>query len=809
MKKGLLCLGLLLVVVAVFSSVTGGMVYHTDPYCVFITYPEGRYIIGHEMEIIGHFYYDGEPIDPEWVNMSIRYHMEDKLWFNMTRANTGIYTASFVIAPEHLDEEGVLWVSVVGRLNDAQHERDYISELIYIYTEYYNAIDVTFSIPDPSDMAPRPGQVVDYEIWMTYLGELVDPDDGSMEAYIEGPDIYPNQANIEHVGTGHYQGTFTVPTSLMRNGGYKLSLSADFTLEGYTYSLPHYVYSPINVHMFSIWVHQIFVNETMTTLDLFVTDLDGDPVADASVYGEDDDLLGITDARGVIEISLHYPGVGPGTLVYHVSGYVEKEGISQSFTEYCCFDPYVYIISPMPEPSPPRDYTWSKILDDELPEDSDVSIRLQSYDGEEPLPGDRIIVSLFNEHEVLYYGDGITGPDGILSIPIHTPKVPDGSISTIIRVEFQRIVDNIDWHRYTYSIKVLSQDPPYSYLEMVIDPDGYIDVLPFDPGGTVEAWITISEADGEMEMAGAVWGYGDPMEQGAPCDPAWFSWIPRGHHKGIFKGYNVGGMWEDGRYKVTIDLPNFIPGDEEIYIVGYVRFLNNKGYYDTRYVLLENITVVVDQPPSVAITIPVTGGIYNGTIDLSGTAFDDQGIVRVEISIDDGPWSIVEGATAWTYSLNTVSMTSGDHTMRVRAWDVTAFTQKSTTFVVDQPPSVTVNTPIDDVDYHKMLEINGAAEDDVEVLRIELRIDGGEWITTDGTDDWSYTIDTRDFDDGTHMLECRAFDKYTSSRTFTVKFSVSNPDVKVSTPGLPSTIVALAILSVAGTLIWNEDRKRP
>ncbi|MCK4969418.1 MAG: hypothetical protein KAS77_02785, partial [Thermoplasmata archaeon] len=124
-----------------------------------------------------------------------------------------------------------------------------------------------------------------------------------------------------------------------------------------------------------------------------------------------------------------------------------------------------------------------------------------------------------------------------------------------------------------------------------------------------------------------------------------------------------------------------------------------------------------------------------------------------------------------------------------------------------RPPSVTVNRPVDDVDYRKLLEIHGMAEDDVGVLRVEFRIDGGEWMVADGTDEWHETIDTRDLDDGTHTLECRAFDMYTSSRTVTVEFGVSNPDVRVSTPGLPSAIVALALLFVAGTLIWNEDRK--
>ncbi|MCK4969878.1 MAG: hypothetical protein KAS77_05105, partial [Thermoplasmata archaeon] len=153
-------------------------------------------------------------------------------------------------------------------------------------------------------------------------------------------------------------------------------------------------------------------------------------------------------------------------------------------------------------------------------------------------------------------------------------------------------------------------------------------------------------------------------------------------------------MWEDGRYKVVIDLPHFIPEDEELYIVGYVRFLDSVGYR-TRFVLLTNVTpAAIDQPPIVTITVPETGGVYTGTIDLSGTAFDDLAVVRIEVSIDGGAWSIAEGTTSWTFSLDTIGMSLGDHTLTVRAWDAGTFAQRSTTFVVDGPPSVTVTRPV-------------------------------------------------------------------------------------------------------------------
>ncbi len=809
MKKVWFALCILLLLVAVSSYANGANVYRSNPYCVFITYPEGRYVIGYEMEFKAQFFFDGESIDPLWVNMSTGYHDEEMLWYNMTRVNKGIYALSLTLAPEHLDEDRTLWVSAIGQLDRTLHERENIRELVYISTEYSYAFGAEYSIPDPSDMAPRPGQVVEFDVWTTYLGTLVDPDEGTMAVGVSGPGITWSGSDVERVGTGHYQGSFTVPLDMESEGSFRVGISANYTRDGFTCTLPISIFPRINVHLFSIWINQKFVNETMTILDLYVTDLEGDPVAGAMVYLEDEDLTGTTNESGVYEFTLSYTDVEPGDFYYRVNGYVEKDGLRQSLTEYCSSDPYVFIISPEPEPRPPRESSWSTVLDDELPEDSDVSIRLQSYHGDQPLAGDRIIVSVSTHKEILYYGDGTTGADGILSVPVHTPRVPEDSYKTYIDISYQRLRDDGSWSGWDGNIDIMVKEAPSTYLEWILDNDCYIDVRPFEAGDTIEAWVTVPEADGFMEVAGAIWGLGGHSIQGAPGDPAWISWIPRAHHERYFKGHIVGSAWEDGKYKVTIDIPNFIPEDEELYIVGFVRFLDSVGSADIKYALVLNVTPgAVDQPPKVAIARPEVGGVYNGTIDLHGTAIDDLEIIRIEVSIDGGAWSIAVGTTEWTQSLNTVGMPPGDHTIQVRAWDIGTFTERSITFVVDQPPSVTVNNPVDDVVYSQRLDIHGTAEDDLGILKVEFRIDGGEWMVADGTDGWSYTIDTRNLDDGTHTLECRAFDMYTSSRTVTVEFNVDNPEVKVSTPGLQSTIVVLAFLSVAGTLISIEHRKR-
>ena len=142
---------------------------------------------------------------------------------------------------------------------------------------------------------------------------------------------------------------------MMTNGRFGLRISANCTRDGFTSRLPLSLGSSIYVNVFSIWVHQKFVNDTMTVLDLYVTDLDGDPVVGATVNLEDSDITGTTDDKGVFEFTLSYPDIEPGTMTYHVRGYIEKDGMRQSLWEHLWSNPYVYIITPEPEPRPVHD----------------------------------------------------------------------------------------------------------------------------------------------------------------------------------------------------------------------------------------------------------------------------------------------------------------------------------------------------------------------------------------------------------------------------------------------------------------------
>jgi hypothetical protein len=76
----------------------------------------------------------------------------------------------------------------------------------------------------------------------------------------------------------------------------------------------------------------------------------------------------------------------------------------------------------------------------------------------------------------------------------------------------------------------------------------------------------------------------------------------------------------------------------------------------------------------VNITSPTNGQIVNGTVTVSGTSSDDDdNLVVVEISIDEGTWQaatmLAPDWSLWSYQWDTKGHSNGDHIIIVRAID--------------------------------------------------------------------------------------------------------------------------------------------
>jgi Bacterial Ig domain len=77
-----------------------------------------------------------------------------------------------------------------------------------------------------------------------------------------------------------------------------------------------------------------------------------------------------------------------------------------------------------------------------------------------------------------------------------------------------------------------------------------------------------------------------------------------------------------------------------------------------------------DAPPTVVITFPKKNSSFQTNFGVLGTAADiDGSVIKVEISIDNGPWQLCQNTTSWACSVSVAGLIKGKHQLTTRATD--------------------------------------------------------------------------------------------------------------------------------------------
>jgi hypothetical protein len=166
------------------------------------------------------------------------------------------------------------------------------------------------------------------------------------------------------------------------------------------------------------------------------------------------------------------------------------------------------------------------------------------------------------------------------------------------------------------------------------------------------------------------------------------------------------------------------------------------------------ITVDRSQPqdtsaPTVKINLPTSAGSYSTeaeTLDLSGSATDDGGVVNVSWQVDQGASSSADGTTAW--SVKGISLPLGTSVISITAVDgagnsaSTSLTVTRKAVVVEdtEAPNLTLLAPTTGNFYftkRSYLGLSGTATDNDQVSKVTWTYSNGVQGTADGTDTWS------------------------------------------------------------------------
>jgi hypothetical protein len=246
-----------------------------------------------------------------------------------------------------------------------------------------------------------------------------------------------------------------------------------------------------------------------------------------------------------------------------------------------------------------------------------------------------------------------------------------------------------------------------------------------------------------------------------------------------------------------------------------------RSFDGVMYSEVTELILNLDQPPSLVVIEPTDWPEEDGDLIASGIISDDHSnVVKVEARVDDGEWVdadlfMVDLEQRWSFEIDLDSLSHGDHTLEVRAFDGVQHSHVSDVgFSTDMGPSVAIVGPKEGEVHRARLAITGTADDDLGVVRVDVRIAAGDWMTAEGTEEWSFDLDLETYDEGDLTIFVRAFDGSQYSETEEVSFLVEHDDIEEPSSKslwwvLVLVIVVVGIAAVLYIGLFRQGRPRP
>ena len=146
--------------------------------------------------------------------------------------------------------------------------------------------------------------------------------------------------------------------------------------------------------------------------------------------------------------------------------------------------------------------------------------------------------------------------------------------------------------------------------------------------------------------------------------------------------------------------------------------------------VVRNFRVSLKEPVA-SIALPTAEDIVGGVVRISGTAIDENGIDRVQVSLDNGnSYNDAEGDADWTYTFNSKIIPDGNHAVFIRAWDkydVTAIYS----FLINidnSAPELSIDTPKDGTMTTGPLYVTGQVMDNMKLESLSIKLSSLEGI---------------------------------------------------------------------------------
>ena len=207
--------------------------------------------------------------------------------------------------------------------------------------------------------------------------------------------------------------------------------------------------------------------------------------------------------------------------------------------------------------------------------------------------------------------------------------------------------------------------------------------------------------------------------------------------------------------------------------------------------------------PAVSITNPANDAVVSGSITVSASASDNEGILGVRFKVDGIILGIEDTTAPYSRSWNATNVAPGAHVLTAEARDAAnnVATASATVTVLDKtPPTVTVTAPPNGGQVTGALTVRASASDNIGVAGVTFYWGSTALGPEDTQAPYNVTVQTTYAHNGTVSLSAVARDTSGNTRTSSPVMTTINNPVPDTTPPLVSITGPLGTVSKTVTI---------
>ncbi len=172
-------------------------------------------------------------------------------------------------------------------------------------------------------------------------------------------------------------------------------------------------------------------------------------------------------------------------------------------------------------------------------------------------------------------------------------------------------------------------------------------------------------------------------------------------------------------FDIELSLSDLVDNEQEIQVYA-VNDNDRESELETRTI---NVSL---REPVIDLQQPHVDDTHRRTVEIAGTARDENGIAEVHISFDNGnSYHEVDGLEGWSYELDSRIFPDGTYPIEVRAVDELGVVGRffSLVNVDNTPPDISLSQPENSSVVSGVLRVNGRVEDNRELSEVRLLIE--------------------------------------------------------------------------------------